>query len=257
MSRFLSCDFALFSPSLPRSSAGHAASDGATALSTLLRGGARGPKAGGGVMFGGRRGAVVEEFTSSSSAGTEERHITLENLCCAIRGGYNRVPRRTEGGYSLPSSSPLRKPKMLVSPESSGFAKGEEGAASVSLRGGGSAGESSPSPGTNAAGDENTMSPTLCNNAFLEFVAPGKVEVRHEKLVVDDQALGQGQILVEAICSSVSSGTELKVRAGSMDSEEGKEVGYTGGPFTIAFSASRTISEYIRISVNRPSYGCS
>lgn len=47
------------------------------------------------------------------------------------------------------------------------------------------------------------------DNAFLEFVAPGKVEVRHEKL--HEEAVGEGQVLVEAICSSISSGTELKV----------------------------------------------
>lgn len=51
------------------------------------------------------------------------------------------------------------------------------------------------------------------DNAFLEFVVPGKVQVRHEVLH-DEEAVGEGQVLVEAICSSISSGTELKVHGG-------------------------------------------
>lgn len=52
--------------------------------------------------------------------------------------------------------------------------------------------------------------PSPKDNAFLEFVAPGKVEVRHEELD-EDEAVGDGKVLVQAICSSISSGTELKV----------------------------------------------
>ena len=77
--------------------------------------------------------------------------------------------------------------------------------------GGGAAGAS---PG----GKERTSSPPIPppsssrrENTFLEFVAPGKVEVRQEDMT-EVEALAEGQVLVEALCSSISSGTELKVR---------------------------------------------
>ena len=48
------------------------------------------------------------------------------------------------------------------------------------------------------------------DNACLEFVAPGKVEVRHEELR-EVEAVGVVQVLMEAICFSISSETELTV----------------------------------------------
>lgn len=69
-------------------------------------------------------------------------------------------------------------------------------------------GDSGASPG----GDKNTAfpPPSRRQNTFLEFVAPGKVEVRRED-IPEGEAVGEGQVLVEAVCSSISSGTELKV----------------------------------------------
>lgn len=65
---------------------------------------------------------------------------------------------------------------------------------------------------TTTLGDEEgeAAAAVVKDNAFLEFVAPGKVEVRHEELD-GEEAVGEGQVLVQAICSSISSGTELKV----------------------------------------------
>lgn len=61
-----------------------------------------------------------------------------------------------------------------------------------------------------ALGGEAEPGAPVKDNAFLEFVAPGKVEIRHEELD-GEEAVGEGQVLVQAICSSISSGTELKV----------------------------------------------
>ena len=69
--------------------------------------------------------------------------------------------------------------------------------------------------GASPGGDDRASSPrTVLENEFLEFLAPGKVAVRREELR-KEQAVGEGQVLVEAICSSISSGTELKVRVGA------------------------------------------
>lgn len=96
-------------------------------------------------------------------------------------------------------------------------------AGAVFLHGGGRKG-SSPGAGEVGAGPEannvgrggeaeaEAGAAGIQDNAFLEFVAPGKVEVRHEELD-GEEAVGEGKILVQAICSSISSGTELKVCA--------------------------------------------
>lgn len=100
-------------------------------------------------------------------------------------------------------------------------------AGAVLLHGGGRKG-SSPAAGEVGAGPEannvgrggeaegeaeaEAGAAGIQDNAFLEFVAPGKVEVRHEELD-GEEAVGEGKILVQAICSSISSGTELKVCA--------------------------------------------
>lgn len=70
--------------------------------------------------------------------------------------------------------------------------------------------------GASPGGEDGASPPrrTVLENEFLEFVAPGKVEVRREELH-EEAAVGEGQVLVEAICSSISSGTELKVRVGA------------------------------------------
>ncbi|CAM9734807.1 unnamed protein product [Pylaiella littoralis] len=80
--------------------------------------------------------------------------------------------------------------------------------------GGGGQGVPSPVVGEGGA----PPPPGVRDNAFLEFVAPGKVEVRHEELD-EGRSVGEGQILVEAVCSSISSGTELKVFRGDFDSD--------------------------------------
>lgn len=59
-------------------------------------------------------------------------------------------------------------------------------------------------------GEKSSPPPSRRQNTFLEFVAPGKVEVRCED-IPEGEAVGEGQVLVEAVCSSISSGTELKV----------------------------------------------
>lgn len=59
--------------------------------------------------------------------------------------------------------------------------------------------------------DGTTSSHSPPRAAFLEFVAAGKVEVRYEE-APEDAEVGEGQVVVEAICSSISSGTELKVK---------------------------------------------
>lgn len=92
------------------------------------------------------------------------------------------------------------------------------GGAWFSCRGGG-VGGTSPGGGDGSvsppAGGETAAAAATAvrDNAFLEFVAPGKVEVRHEELD-EERVVGEGQVLVKAICSSISSGTELKVRGG-------------------------------------------
>ncbi|CAM9555661.1 unnamed protein product, partial [Phaeothamnion confervicola] len=50
------------------------------------------------------------------------------------------------------------------------------------------------------------------SNSFLEFVAPRRVEVRSETLAA--AAVGPRQVAIAAYCSSVSTGTELKVFRG-------------------------------------------
>lgn len=66
------------------------------------------------------------------------------------------------------------------------------------------------SPRGGEGASSSPSSAARIKNAFLEFVGPGMVEVRHEELR-EEEAVGKGQILVEAVCSSISSGTELKV----------------------------------------------
>ena len=51
---------------------------------------------------------------------------------------------------------------------------------------------------------------------MIEFVAPGRVHV-----VVDAvPAVGAEQVLVRSLCSLVSTGTELKVFSGELDSAQ-------------------------------------
>lgn len=100
----------------------------------------------------------------------------------------------------------------------SGLLDGAAAGAMLSRGGGGRKGSSpgvrQEGAGTKAEtpgdGAEAAAAVAVKNNAFLEFVAPGKVEVRHEELG-GEEAVGEGQVLVQAICSSISSGTELKV----------------------------------------------
>lgn len=128
-------------------------------------------------------------------------------------GGGGRGRGWIGGGGGLGDRAARRQRQRRVATSA-----GIGGAFAVSSSGGGLEG----TPPQAAAGSDNsagTFGPesdadaVVRINAFLEFVAPGKVEVRHEELD-EEGAVGEGQVLVEAVCSSISSGTELKVIGG-------------------------------------------
>lgn len=112
-------------------------------------------------------------------------------------------PGGDDGVGEVPSLSPIGEGAGVRA----SLARRVARVAGVSRGGGGD--EASP-------GGEDRASPprTVIENEFLEFVAPGKVEVRRQELH-EEAEVGEGQMLVGAICSSISSGTELKVRVGA------------------------------------------
>lgn len=157
----------------------------------LLRGGGGGEGAGGkrgwvrgdGVAAGGGGvGGALRERASSGAARNQARRSAT-----ALGGGAGTIVAVSSRGGGVGGTSP-----------------------------GGEGHNVSPPEGVTAAAAASTA---VRDNAFLEFVAPGKVEVRHEE-VDEEGAVGEGQVLVEAICSSISSGTELKVRRGGRKTME-------------------------------------
>ena len=94
-----------------------------------------------------------------------------------------------------------RRPGARAAPDDDAAAVGVE-----TSRGGG---ENGSSLAAAVSGEVEPLA-AVRDHAFLEFVAPGKVEVRHEELR-EVEAVGVVQVLMEAICSSISSETELKV----------------------------------------------
>ncbi|CAN0528619.1 unnamed protein product, partial [Ectocarpus sp. 12 AP-2014] len=131
-------------------------------------------------------------------------------------GGGGRERGWIGGGGGLGDRAARRRSQRSATSESIGAAF------AVSWSGGGLEGASPPAAaGSDSAGTpgpEDAADAVVRTNVFLEFVAPGKVEVRHEELD-EEGAVGEGQVLVEAVCSSISSGTELKVFRGDFDSD--------------------------------------
>eukprot|EP00903_Cladosiphon_okamuranus_P008819 g8446.t1 len=129
------------------------------------------------------------------------------DLLFQLRGGGGDAER----GVSSDSGRQPRQQQQQQQQPSSGVLTDAQAAGSMFYRGGGRKGAS---PG----GEAEAGAAAVKDNAFLEFVAPGRVKVRHEELD-GEKAVGEGQVLVQAICSSISSGTELKVFRGDFDSD--------------------------------------
>ena len=58
---------------------------------------------------------------------------------------------------------------------------------------------------------EDTIKPHPILNRYIEFTAPQTVECKLEQ--IDVSSLEPDQILIKAVCSSISTGTEMKVSA--------------------------------------------
>ena len=75
------------------------------------------------------------------------------------------------------------------------------------LRGGASADQHSK----HSVESEDTIKSHAVVNKYIEFTAPQTVECKHEQ--IDVSSLEPDQILIKAVCSSISTGTEMKVGA--------------------------------------------
>ncbi|CBJ25487.1 conserved unknown protein [Ectocarpus siliculosus] len=165
------------------------------------------------------RGADLPGWVRRARARAPVLEAENADLLFRLRGGGGGGRRGRGwigGGGGLEDRAARRRSQRSATSEGIGAAL------AVSWSGGGLEGAPPPAAaGSDSAGTpdpEDAADAVVRTNAFLEFVAPGKVEVRHEELD-EERAVGEGQVLVEAVCSSISSGTELKVFRGDFDSD--------------------------------------
>ena len=65
-------------------------------------------------------------------------------------------------------------------------------------------------------------------NVYVEFVGPRDVQAKEERWVGGEKPLGPTEVEIEAVCSLISSGTELKVYRGEFDRESAVDVSIKG-----------------------------